>query len=178
LFCQSPAIKQCRAEIDKAMPAKPWSADMQMQGFTPLINLIDRDAQSDLFRHQGKYKDNIDYYDLAKELDAQGKTSGIDKDKKGVSVSLEQSDGWPTHLTIEDGKGHLKETVEMDPDSHNIKSDKVEYCGVSRYREWDPSSIVPALTSYSFPGGKIESTPNSAGVPVPVLTLEGDHKKP
>jgi hypothetical protein len=61
-------IKQCRAEIDKAMPAKPWSADMQMQGFTPLINLIDRDAQSDLFRHQGKYKDNIDYYDLAKEL--------------------------------------------------------------------------------------------------------------
>jgi hypothetical protein len=155
----------CQAEFKQAMPEGPWNHNTDVKKFEPLVNLIDQHTQSDLFRHQGKYESNGDYYDIAHNLDDDSQEKGSKTFANGVRAEIEQVDGWPTKITLIDDAAHLKETVAMDPTNHRIESDKVEFCGVSRERQF--SQYGEKFRAYHFPGGSVEKS--SA---LPVLKLE------
>ncbi|MBU6452748.1 MAG: hypothetical protein KGS72_13260 [Cyanobacteria bacterium REEB67] len=154
----------CQAEFKQAMPEKPWN-HTAVTKFEPLINLIDQRTQSDMFRHQGKYETNGDYYDIAHDLDDNNQDKGSKTFENGVRAQIEQVEGWPTKIILEDDKAHLKETVAMDPSNHRIESDKVEFCGVSRERTF--SQYGESFRAYHFPGGSVEKSSS-----LPVLKLE------
>lgn len=155
----------CTAELNKLMPEKPWNQDTPAANFEPLVNLIDQQTQSDMFRHIGKYQANGDYYDTARDLEDQDKDTGETKFPNGVNAKIEQSDGWPTKIVLEDKAADLKETVTMNDTSHTITSDKVEHCGVSRTRLFGQHGEY--FRSYGFPGGSVEKS----GA-LPVLKVE------
>jgi|GEM_PF-4579105 len=151
------ANASCRAEFDQAAPSKPWAKDSSVAAFEPLIGVIDKHTQSDLFRRAGsKYEANGDYYELAKDLESEGKPSGKTTFANGVTAQVEQTDGWPTKLVLEDKAAGVKETVTMNETSHIIETDKVEYCGVSRSRKF--STNGETFRSYGFAGGSVEKS--------------------
>lgn len=149
--------KECRAEFAQVMPEKPWpqGSGPETQAFEPLINRIDARTQSDLFRRQGdKYSQTGDFYEMAKDLDRQDKLTGKKTFANGVSLEMEQYDGWPTKLVLEDKAANLKETVTLNERTHIIETDKVEYCGVSRQRRFGEHG--ENYRAYTFPGGILE----------------------
>lgn len=165
--------RDCRAEFSRAMPEKPWPQGngADTQAYEPLINRIDTRTQSDLFRRQGdKYSQTGDFYEMAKELDKDDKLTGKKTFANGVSVEMEQYDGWPTKLVLEDKQGGLKETVTLNERTHIIETDKVEYCGVSRQRRFGEHG--ENYRAYTFPGGILEKE----GGP-PEVTLDKGHVK-
>ena len=156
----------CRAEFQQLMPPKPWTAETTVKAFEPLINLIDQHTQSDMFRHAGeKYQGNGDYYEMAQNLDADNQDSGAKTFANGVKATVQQADGWPVKLELEDKAAGLKEAVTFNAASHNIESDQVEYCGVSRTRKFSQGG--ESFRSYGFDGGTVEKS--SA---LPLLKLE------
>ncbi|MBS2005545.1 MAG: hypothetical protein JST01_00800 [Cyanobacteria bacterium SZAS TMP-1] len=159
--------QSCQAEFDLAKPPGPWTKDTPVSAFKPLTDLIDQHTQSDLFRRVGnKYQSNEDYYDLAKDLDSEGKAVGKNTFANGVTAEVHQADGWPTKLVLEDKAAGLKETVTMNANTHTIETDKVEYCSVSRQRKFSTGGEY--YRAYAFPGGSVEK---SSGLPV--LHLDG-----
>ena len=147
-------MNDCRTEFKLAMPHKV-DEHTPVAKFNPLVDEIEKHTQAAMFRHTGRYKTNGDYYELAHDLDDQGKDSGTTKFKNGVTAEVYQTDGWPTQLILEDKGFNLKETVTLD-ETHRITSDKVTFCGVSRTREFSPGG--ESYRSYSFPGGAIEQS--------------------
>jgi len=155
-------IKNCQSQFEQVMPPKPWSDQTPVTAFKPLVDLIDSQTQSVLFRHEGaKYSQNEDYYDIAQTLDAEGKSSATVKFDNGVTAEVHQIQSWPTQLIIEDKDAGLKETVDLSATSHRIESDKVEYCGVSRLRKFGEHGET--YRAYNFGGGQVES---DGGLPV------------
>lgn len=159
-------IKDCQAEFKQVIPEKPWNTETAVTKFEPLVNLIDQRTQSDMFRHIGKYAANGDYYDMAKDLEEQNQANGEKTFANGVKAQVEQEDGWPTKLVLEDKAAHLKETVTMNDTTHTIETDKVEYCGVSRERHFGQHGEF--FRSYGFPGAHVEREGGAA----PVLNLD------
>jgi hypothetical protein len=148
------------------MPEHPWTEATPVKAFEPLVALIDQNTQSNLFRRAGdKYSKNGDYYDIAKELDDQDQATGKRAFENGVTVDMQQSDGWPTRLVIEDKAAGLTETVTLNEQAHTIETDKVEYCGVSRSRKFSTGGEY--FRAYNFEGGSIEKSG-----PLPVLKLD------
>jgi hypothetical protein len=163
----------CTTEFSDLMPAKPWTSSTPVEAFQPLTDLIDKRAQSVLFRHEGKYESDGDPYDFAKQLEQQHHIERIEQFKNGVTADVKQKDGWPVRIILEDRPAHLKETSTLDPTQHAITSDKVEYCGVSRERHFSVQG-VEIYRAYGFPGGKVENTGH-----LPELKLDDplSHKK-
>ena len=151
------AKNSCTNEFSEAMPAKPWSASTPVEAFKPLTELIDSKTQSVLFLHEGKYQTDGDVYDFAKDLQKVHHIERIEQFKNGVTADVKQKDGWPVRIILEDRPAHLKETATLDPTQHAIISDKVEYCGVSRSRQFSIQG-VDTYRAYGFPGAKVETT--------------------
>jgi hypothetical protein len=157
--------KNCKSEFAQLSPEKPWTAQTPVANFEPLVNRIEQHTQSDLFRRQGKYAANDEYYDLAKEVNKHNQADVKKTFDNAVTLEMHQQSGWPVQLIIEDKSAHLKETVHLSDISHRIIDDKVEYCGVSRLRKF--SEQGESFRAYTFNGGSIEQT----GA-LPVLKLE------
>lgn len=161
-------IKDCQTEFTKAAPEKPWDSQ-SVAKFEPLINLIETHTQSDMFRRVGQYTGNGDYYDIAHEMDDADKTSDTRTFPNGVKVQVEQADGWPTRLLLEDEAAGRKETVTFNDTTHTITTDQVDYCGVSRERKFGTHGEY--YRAYHFAGGTVEKD----GA-LPVLKLDGGDK--
>jgi hypothetical protein len=168
-FMADQQIKECQTEFTKATPDKPWD-NQSVAKFEPLINLIEAHTQSDMFRRQGKYAGNGDYYEIAREMDDADKTSDSRTFPNGVKVQVEEADGWPTKLVLEDEAAGRKETVTFNDTNHTITSTVADYCGVSRERKFGLNGEY--YRAYHFAGGTVEK----AGA-LPVLKLDGGDKQ-
>jgi hypothetical protein len=150
------SAKNCKSEFDRLAPEKPWTAQTQVASFEPLINRIEEHTQADLFRREGKYAADDDHYALAKEMDKRDQADIKKTFSNGVTLQMHQEGHWPVTLILEDKAAHLKETVHSSDVSGRILDDKVEYCGVSRFRQFSEEGV--SLWSYSFSGGSVEKT--------------------
>ncbi|HEY9756610.1 MAG TPA: hypothetical protein V6C97_15690 [Oculatellaceae cyanobacterium] len=153
----------CGARFKKAMPPEPWTTATSAEAFRPLVDLIDASTQSNLFRSIGqRYESNGDQtYDFLHDLREQKQTSGKTTLTNGVELEAHLTNGVPSLLIYDDKQEGLKETVTLNETSGVIQSDKVEFCGVSRFRQF--SQFGETKRIYSFDGGNIERT---AGNPV------------
>ncbi|HEY9683323.1 MAG TPA: hypothetical protein V6C86_17220 [Oculatellaceae cyanobacterium] len=153
----------CGARFKKAMPPEPWTTATSAEAFRPLVELIDASTQSNLFRSVGqRYESNGDQaYQFLHELREQNESSGKTTLTNGVELEAHLTNGVPNLLIFDDKQEGLKETVTMNETSGIIQSDKVEFCGVSRFRQF--SQFGETKRIYSFDGASIERT---AGTPI------------
>ncbi len=150
------SAKNCKSEFDQLAPEKPWTAQTPVANFEPLINRIEEHTQADMFRREGKYAADPDYYNLAVEMNKKHQADIKGTFSTGVTLEMHQEGHWPVTLILEDKAAHLKETVHSSDVSGRILDDKVEYCGVSRFRQFSEEGV--SLWAYSFNGGSVEKT--------------------
>ncbi len=152
----------CSTQFRKAMPPEPWTRNTQGEKFEALSKLIEDATQSDLFLHRGARYEHLDdvYTNLTSQLKEKGQKSGRVSLPNGINVEVHQTNGIPNLIIFDDVTKGIQETSTFSETNGRITSDKVSYCGVSRYREFSEQGETKRV--YSFPGGTYEKTGNDA----------------